>query len=149
MIEPIQTSPLKVHISSYVEIDFPEVTARKAMAIRKSKELSAVLGSADAIRISLSSFIRPRCLGSPVPFHSQRRQYTTCGILSSFWIRSAIFAHSAHKFIISGSLEFIIAHASAIRMCFGLYVTRDFQRLDQLLHEVLCFKSSHCRCHSL
>jgi len=30
----------------YIEIDFPEVTAKKAMAIRKSKDLSMILGDA-------------------------------------------------------------------------------------------------------
>lgn len=31
-------------ISSYIELDFPENTGKKAMAIRKSKPLSAILG---------------------------------------------------------------------------------------------------------
>ncbi|KAF8891822.1 leucine carboxyl methyltransferase [Infundibulicybe gibba] len=31
-------------VSKYIEIDFPEVTSKKAMTIRKSKELSAILG---------------------------------------------------------------------------------------------------------
>ncbi|KAJ7152982.1 S-adenosyl-L-methionine-dependent methyltransferase [Mycena filopes] len=31
-------------LAAYIEMDFPEITTKKAMAIRKSKELSAVLG---------------------------------------------------------------------------------------------------------
>ncbi|KAG5637726.1 hypothetical protein H0H81_003436 [Sphagnurus paluster] len=31
-------------LATYVEVDFPEVTTRKAMSIRKSKELGAILG---------------------------------------------------------------------------------------------------------
>jgi hypothetical protein len=33
-------------LAKYIEIDFSEVTSKKAMAIRKSKELSAVLDDA-------------------------------------------------------------------------------------------------------
>jgi [phosphatase 2A protein]-leucine-carboxy methyltransferase len=40
----LQSGPLKGHIASYVELDFAEITAKKAMAIRKSKPLSALLG---------------------------------------------------------------------------------------------------------
>lgn len=31
-------------LATYVEIDFAEVTSKKAMMIRKSKELSAIVG---------------------------------------------------------------------------------------------------------
>jgi hypothetical protein len=40
----LKTGPLKEYISSYVELDFPENTTKKAMAIRKSKQLSRILG---------------------------------------------------------------------------------------------------------
>ncbi|PVF96733.1 leucine carboxyl methyltransferase [Serendipita vermifera] len=40
----LSTGHLKEYISSYVELDFPEITTKKAMAIRKAKQLSAVLG---------------------------------------------------------------------------------------------------------
>ena len=38
----------------YVEIDFPEITTRKAMSIRKSKELSAALGDPSLVSLSAS-----------------------------------------------------------------------------------------------
>jgi hypothetical protein len=43
----------------YIEIDFPEMTAKKAMAIHKSKDLSAIVGSAELGRLStnLSPYI--------------------------------------------------------------------------------------------
>lgn len=43
----LQTGPHKSVISKYVELDFPEVTTKKAMAIRKSKELSAIVGKTE------------------------------------------------------------------------------------------------------
>ncbi|KIJ15595.1 hypothetical protein PAXINDRAFT_99461 [Paxillus involutus ATCC 200175] len=39
-------------LKTYVELDFPDVTTKKAMAIRKSKDLSVVLGPPDNITIS-------------------------------------------------------------------------------------------------
>jgi hypothetical protein len=55
----------KNKLANYVEIDFPEVTSKKAMSIRKSKELSAVLGDAADIHVCehLQRF-RCRHLGS-------------------------------------------------------------------------------------
>lgn len=46
-----QSGPRKASLKAYVELDFPEVTMKKAMAIRKSKDLSAVLGSPDDVRL--------------------------------------------------------------------------------------------------
>ncbi|KAG8795605.1 carboxy methyl transferase for protein phosphatase 2A, partial [Serendipita sp. 399] len=40
----LSTGPLRDYISSYVELDFPENTTKKAMAIRKSPQLSSILG---------------------------------------------------------------------------------------------------------
>ncbi|KAH9889442.1 leucine carboxyl methyltransferase [Cubamyces lactineus] len=40
----IATGPSRDTLARYIEIDFPEITTKKAMAIRKSKDLSAVLG---------------------------------------------------------------------------------------------------------
>ncbi|KAF9268555.1 leucine carboxyl methyltransferase [Marasmius fiardii PR-910] len=40
----LATGPHKSVLSAYIEIDFSENTTKKAMAIRKSKELSAVVG---------------------------------------------------------------------------------------------------------
>lgn len=40
----LSSGPLKDHISAYVELDFAEITSKKAMAIRKSKQLSSLLG---------------------------------------------------------------------------------------------------------
>ncbi|KAG6843417.1 hypothetical protein H0H87_004826 [Tephrocybe sp. NHM501043] len=40
----VATGPYKDVLARYVEIDFAEVTGKKAMAIRKSRELSGVLG---------------------------------------------------------------------------------------------------------
>ncbi|KAJ7119623.1 leucine carboxyl methyltransferase [Mycena epipterygia] len=41
----IATGAHKDALAAYVELDFPEITSKKAMAIRKSKDLSAVLGT--------------------------------------------------------------------------------------------------------
>jgi len=48
----IATGVHKDILSNYVEIDFPEVTGKKVMSIRKSKELSAVLGNPSDIHVS-------------------------------------------------------------------------------------------------
>lgn len=48
----ISSGPRKASLKAYVELDFPEVTMKKAMAIRKSKDLSAVLGSPDDVRLA-------------------------------------------------------------------------------------------------
>ncbi|KAI0036129.1 leucine carboxyl methyltransferase [Vararia minispora EC-137] len=39
------------HLACYIELDFPENTTRKAMAVRKSKVLSAALGRSEDIQI--------------------------------------------------------------------------------------------------
>ncbi|KAJ7117888.1 S-adenosyl-L-methionine-dependent methyltransferase [Mycena crocata] len=48
----IATSSHKDSLAAYVELDFPEITSKKAMAIRKSKDLSAVLGDPAAVAVS-------------------------------------------------------------------------------------------------
>ncbi|KAJ7074545.1 S-adenosyl-L-methionine-dependent methyltransferase [Mycena amicta] len=40
----LATGAYKDSLATYIELDFPEITTKKAMAIRKSKDLSAVLG---------------------------------------------------------------------------------------------------------
>ncbi|KAF7290573.1 Leucine carboxyl methyltransferase 1 [Mycena indigotica] len=40
----IATGPYKDALETYIELDFPDITSKKAMAIRKSKDLSAILG---------------------------------------------------------------------------------------------------------
>ncbi|KAK7472413.1 carboxy methyl transferase for protein phosphatase 2A [Stygiomarasmius scandens] len=57
----IATGPLKDQLSSYVEIDFPEVTTKKAMAIKKSKDLSTVLGDTNDIKLAQGGI----CLHAP------------------------------------------------------------------------------------
>ncbi|KAF9222489.1 leucine carboxyl methyltransferase [Gyrodon lividus] len=47
----IATGPHGDTLKTYFELDFPDVTTKKAMAIRKSKELSVVLGPPDRITI--------------------------------------------------------------------------------------------------
>ncbi|KIK09242.1 hypothetical protein K443DRAFT_127718 [Laccaria amethystina LaAM-08-1] len=51
----IATGPLKENLATYVEIDFPEITTKKAMAIRKSRELSSVLGTPADVTLSQGS----------------------------------------------------------------------------------------------
>ena len=46
-----QTGTHRDKVATYVEIDFPEVTSKKAMSIRKSKELSNVLGNATDVHL--------------------------------------------------------------------------------------------------
>ena len=46
-------------LATYIEIDFSENTTKKAMAIRKSRELSACLGSPDEINLCLFKFLAP------------------------------------------------------------------------------------------
>ena len=41
-------------LAKYIEIDFAENTTKKAMAIRKSKELSAVLGKPEDVSLGAS-----------------------------------------------------------------------------------------------
>ncbi|KAF8963693.1 S-adenosyl-L-methionine-dependent methyltransferase [Flammula alnicola] len=48
----IAAGPLKENLQTYVEIDFPEITTKKAMAIRKNKELMSGLG--DPAKVTLA-----------------------------------------------------------------------------------------------
>lgn len=48
----IATGPYKDQLRVYIELDFPEVTTKKAMSIRKSRELSAVLGPPETIAVA-------------------------------------------------------------------------------------------------
>ncbi|KAF5357354.1 hypothetical protein D9758_005884 [Tetrapyrgos nigripes] len=57
----LATGPLKDQISAYMELDFPEVTTKKAMAIKKSKDLSAVLGDPNDIKLAQGGI----CLHAP------------------------------------------------------------------------------------
>ena len=50
-----QSGPHKATLRAYVEIDFAENTTKKTMAIRKSKELSALLGAQEGV--SLCEFL--------------------------------------------------------------------------------------------
>lgn len=52
-----QTGKRKESLKAYFEFDFPEVTTKKAMAIRKSKELSAVLGRPEDVKLSSSHIV--------------------------------------------------------------------------------------------
>ncbi|KAI0090717.1 leucine carboxyl methyltransferase [Irpex rosettiformis] len=47
----IASSPRARQLAKYVEIDFAENTSRKAMAIRKSKDLGSLLGKAEDVKI--------------------------------------------------------------------------------------------------
>ncbi|KAI6007607.1 S-adenosyl-L-methionine-dependent methyltransferase [Pisolithus orientalis] len=48
----IATGPYKDHLRVYAELDFPEVTVKKAMSIRKSSQLGAVLGSPETVSLA-------------------------------------------------------------------------------------------------
>ncbi|KAJ6491588.1 S-adenosyl-L-methionine-dependent methyltransferase [Mycena vulgaris] len=48
----IATGAHKDALAAYIELDFPEITSKKAMAIRKSKDLSAVLGDPSDVTVS-------------------------------------------------------------------------------------------------
>ncbi|KAH9944582.1 leucine carboxyl methyltransferase [Amylocystis lapponica] len=48
----IATGPRRQWLRTYIELDFAENTTKKAMAIRKSKELSAVLGRTEDISLA-------------------------------------------------------------------------------------------------
>ncbi|KAL4248304.1 Leucine carboxyl methyltransferase 1 [Abortiporus biennis] len=50
--ESPQTGPQKDVLASYIELDFAENTTKKAMAIRKSRELSIPLGKPEDIKIT-------------------------------------------------------------------------------------------------
>jgi len=45
-------SSLGKRLKTYVELDFPEITTKKAMAIKKSKELMSGLGDSDQVTLS-------------------------------------------------------------------------------------------------
>ncbi|KAI0343690.1 leucine carboxyl methyltransferase [Trametopsis cervina] len=47
----LASSPRGQHLARYIEMDFPENTSRKAMAIKKSKDLSALLGQPDDVKL--------------------------------------------------------------------------------------------------
>ncbi|KAL1938560.1 hypothetical protein VTO73DRAFT_11583 [Trametes versicolor] len=47
----IATGPRRDNLARYIEIDFPEITTKKAMAIRKSRELSASLGKPEEVSL--------------------------------------------------------------------------------------------------
>ncbi|KAI0061215.1 leucine carboxyl methyltransferase [Artomyces pyxidatus] len=47
----LATGPHGNRLAKYIELDFPDITSRKAMTIRKSQLLSAVLGSPDNVAI--------------------------------------------------------------------------------------------------
>ncbi|TFY80692.1 hypothetical protein EWM64_g3315 [Hericium alpestre] len=47
----LAAGPRAEKIEKYIELDFPEVTSRKAMAVRKSKVLSPALGPADSVSV--------------------------------------------------------------------------------------------------
>ncbi|THH13663.1 hypothetical protein EW146_g6580 [Bondarzewia mesenterica] len=47
----LATGPHASRLAKYIELDFPEITTKKAMAIRKSKILSAGLGSPDSVSV--------------------------------------------------------------------------------------------------
>ncbi|KAI5982487.1 hypothetical protein EDD15DRAFT_2323665 [Pisolithus albus] len=47
----IATGPHNDYLRVYAELDFPEVTVKKAMSIRKSKQLSAVLGPPENVSL--------------------------------------------------------------------------------------------------
>ncbi|THV06210.1 leucine carboxyl methyltransferase [Dendrothele bispora CBS 962.96] len=57
----IATGPLKDQLAAYVEIDFPEVTTKKAMAIKKSKDLTAIFGDSNQIKLAQGGV----CLHAP------------------------------------------------------------------------------------
>lgn len=59
-----KTGPKKDVLAKYIEIDLAENTTKKAMAIRKSKELSAVLGKPEDV--SLGACLRRFCESRPL-----------------------------------------------------------------------------------
>lgn len=48
----IATGPYSDYLRVYAELDFPEVTVKKAMSIRKSKQLSTVLGAPENVSLA-------------------------------------------------------------------------------------------------
>lgn len=46
-----QTGQYKDDLAKYIEVDFPEVTTKKAMSIRKSKEMNALLGDPSQVQV--------------------------------------------------------------------------------------------------
>jgi [phosphatase 2A protein]-leucine-carboxy methyltransferase len=47
----VQSGPLKDALGMYVELDFPENTTSKAMAIRRNSVLSSALGDPSLVKI--------------------------------------------------------------------------------------------------
>lgn len=43
---------MKDDIAKYIEVDFTEITTKKAMSIRKSKDMNSLLGEAEHVQIS-------------------------------------------------------------------------------------------------
>ncbi|KAF5326055.1 hypothetical protein D9611_000286 [Ephemerocybe angulata] len=48
----IETGPAKDELAKYIEIDFTEVTTKKAMAIRKSKQMNSALGDPEKVQVA-------------------------------------------------------------------------------------------------
>ena len=72
MVDPCRkTGPKKESLRSYVEVDFAENTMKKAMAIRKSRELSAVLGGSGAITLGMFQFLSPSNQGVLIMYEMQ------------------------------------------------------------------------------
>ncbi len=46
-----QTGPHKDILAAYIEVDFSEITTKKAMAISKSRYLKTVLGDSSSVKI--------------------------------------------------------------------------------------------------
>ncbi|KZV84207.1 leucine carboxyl methyltransferase [Exidia glandulosa HHB12029] len=81
----ISTGPLKDALHAYLEVDLPENTLAKAMAIRKSKELSAVLGDNVTLTLGGQGLESPRYVLAPVDLREDPAQtlqpFITRGIL--------------------------------------------------------------------
>ncbi|KAF5393277.1 hypothetical protein D9757_000448 [Collybiopsis confluens] len=56
----LATGPQNDGLSTYIEVDFPENTMKKAMAIKKSKDLSVILGSPIDVKLGGTALSSPR-----------------------------------------------------------------------------------------
>lgn len=53
-----QTGPARDDLEKYIEVDFTEITTKKAMGIRKSKEMNALLGDPATVHVGKPVFLQ-------------------------------------------------------------------------------------------
>ena len=129
----LKSGPLKGHISSYVELDFAEITSKKAMAIRKSKALSTLLG--DGVKVGKQHLKVGRM--ASYPCNSQRWNGVDFLNLSSSTHRLATtFRDRSRPSGEVGLANPLTRRANTLsrRVCVRVHVSRELCCHNELVH---------------